>query len=213
MPVSTGEAARMTSLFAWPRTARMAASLGVPVDNLLSPYQTHSADVAIITEPWAPPQRPRADALVTTRPDIAIAVTTADCGPILLADASACVVGAAHAGWRGAANGVVEATIVAMEQCGATRERIVAAMGPMIRQSSYEVGPEFVCAFESQDAGNERFFAPASRAGHALFDLASYIATRLAAAGNPPRRGPRSVHLFQPRSVLQLPALHPPRGA
>ncbi len=163
--------------------ARMAASLGVPVDNLLSPYQTHSADVAIITEPWAPPQRPRADALVTTRPDIAIAVTTADCGPILLADASACVVGAAHAGWRGAANGVVEATIVAMEQCGATRERIVAAMGPMIRQSSYEVGPEFVCAFESQDAGNERFFAPASRAGHALFDLASYIATRLAAAG------------------------------
>jgi polyphenol oxidase len=163
--------------------ARMAASLCVPADNLLTAYQTHSADVVVIEEPWAPPQRPRADALVTTRRDIAIGVTTADCGPILLADETAGVVGAAHAGWRGAANGVVEATIVAMERCGAIRERIVAALGPMIRQSSYEVGPEFVCAFESQDAGNERFFAPASRAGHALFDLAGYIAMRLAAAG------------------------------
>jgi YfiH family protein len=163
--------------------ARMAASLGVRPDHLLTAYQTHSADVAIIDGPWAPQQRPRADALVTKRPGLAIAVTTADCGPVLLADERACVVGAAHAGWRGAASGVLEGTIAAMEDCGADRERIVAALGPMIRQSSYEVGPEFVAAFRTLDAANERFFAPAARAGHALFDLANYIATRLANAG------------------------------
>jgi YfiH family protein len=164
--------------------ARMAASLGVRPDHLLTAYQIHSPDAVIIDGPWAPQQqRPRADALVTKRPGLAIAVSTADCGPVLLADEAAGVVGAAHAGWRGAANGVLEATIAAMEDCGADRERIVAALGPMIRQSSYEVGPEFVAAFQAQDAANERFFAPASRAGHALFDLANYIAIRLAAAG------------------------------
>jgi YfiH family protein len=163
--------------------ARMAASLGVRPDHLVTAYQIHSPDVVTLDGPWAPQQRPRADALVTKRPGLAIAVTTADCGPVLLADGRACVVGAAHAGWRGAANGVLEATIAAMEDCGADRERIVAALGPMIRQSSYEVGPEFVAAFQAQDTANDRFFAPASRAGHALFDLAGYIATRLAAAG------------------------------
>jgi YfiH family protein len=163
--------------------ARMAASLGVRPDHLLTAYQIHSPDVVIIDRPWAAHQRPRADALVTKRPGVAIAVTTADCGPVLLADETAGVIAATHAGWRGAANGVLEATIAAMENCGADRERIVAALGPMIRQSSYEVGPEFVTAFQAQDAANERFFAPASRAGHALFDLARYILTRLAAAG------------------------------
>jgi YfiH family protein len=163
--------------------ARMAASLGVRPDHLLTAYQIHSPDVVIIDGPWAPHRRPRADALVTKRPGLAIAVTTADCGPVLLADETACVVGTAHAGWRGAANGVLEAAIAAMEDCGAARERIVAAIGPMIRQPSYEVGPEFVAAFQAQDAANERFFTPASCAGHALFDLTSYIATRLAAAG------------------------------
>src|SRR5713226_2460757 len=137
--------------------ARMAASLGVRPDQLLTAYQIHSPDVVIIDRPWAAHQRPRADALVTKRPGLAIAVTTADCGPVLLADETAGVVGAAHAGWRGAANGVLEATIAAMEECGADRERIVAALGPMIRQSSYEVGPEFVAAFQGQDAENERF--------------------------------------------------------
>jgi YfiH family protein len=163
--------------------ARMAAALGVRPGHLLTAYQTHSRDVAVVDGLWTPQQRPRADALVTKRPGLAIAVTTADCGPVLLADERACVVGAAHAGWRGAADGVLEATIAAMEDCGADRERIVAALGPMIRQSSYEVGPEFIAAFRTQDATNERFFAPASRAGHALFDLADYIAMRLAAAG------------------------------
>jgi YfiH family protein len=163
--------------------ARMAAALGVRPGHLLTAYQTHSVDVTIVDDAWTLHQRPRADALVTRRPGLAIAVTTADCGPVLLADERACVVGAAHAGWRGAAHGVLEATIAAMEDCGADRERIVAALGPMIRQSSYEVGPEFVAAFRTRDVTNERFFAPTSRAGHALFDLADYIAMRLAAAG------------------------------
>jgi polyphenol oxidase len=163
--------------------ARMAAALGVSPEHLVTAYQIHSPHVAVIDGPWAPPQRPRADALVTKRPGLAIAVTTADCGPVLLADERACVIAAAHAGWRGAANGVLEATIAAMEDCGADRSCIVAVLGPMIRQSSYEVGPEFVADFRARDGGNARFFAPASRAGHALFDLASYIATRLASAG------------------------------
>jgi YfiH family protein len=163
--------------------ARMAASLGVASEHLVTAYQIHSPDVAIIDGPWAPRQRPRADALVTKRPGLAIAVTTADCGPVLLADERAGVVAAAHAGWRGAVAGVIEATIAAMEDCGADRRRIVVALGPMIRQSSYEVGPEFVAAFQARDGTNDRFFAPASRAGHALFDLAGYIGARLAAAG------------------------------
>jgi YfiH family protein len=163
--------------------ARMAGSLGVLPENLVTAYQIHSSDVAIIDRPWADRQRPRVDALITKRPGVAVAVTTADCGPVLLADARAGVVAAAHAGWRGAAKGVIEATIAAMERCGAERRRILAALGPMIRQSSYEVGPEFVAAFKIQDEANERFFAPASRADHRLFDLAGYIAARLAAAG------------------------------
>ena len=161
--------------------ARMAAALGV--DRLLTAYQIHSPDVVTIERPWDPQERPRADGLVTRTPEIAIGVTTADCGPVLLADAAAGVIGAAHAGWRGAATGVLEATIAAMERCGADRARMVAALGPMIRQSNYEVGPEFVARFRSEDAANERFFQPASRPGHALFDLPGYIAARLAAAG------------------------------
>jgi purine-nucleoside/S-methyl-5'-thioadenosine phosphorylase / adenosine deaminase len=163
--------------------ARMAAALGVRSEHLVTAYQVHSPRAVIVEEPWALDQRPRADALVTCRPGMAIAVTTADCGPILLADAGARVVAAAHAGWRGAAGGILEATILAMEECGARRQSIVAALGPMIRQPSYEVGPEFISALQAQDAGNARFFAPATRAGHALFDLAGYIAARLAAAG------------------------------
>ncbi len=161
--------------------ARMAAALGV--DRLLTAYQIHSPDVVTIERPWDPPERPRADGLVTRTPEIAIGVTTADCGPVLLADAAAGVIGAAHAGWRGAASGVLEATIAAMERCGADRARMVAALGPMIRQPNYEVGPEFVARFRAEDAANEQFFEPAARPGHALFDLPGYIAARLTAAG------------------------------
>jgi len=121
--------------------ARMAAALGVAPDRLLTAYQIHSPDVVTIDQPWAPADRPRADAIVTATRGLAIGVSTADCGPVLFADAAAGVIGAAHAGWRGAATGVLEATIAAMERCGAERGHIVAALGPMIRQPNYEVGP------------------------------------------------------------------------
>jgi YfiH family protein len=163
--------------------ARMAAALGVSSDRLLTAYQVHSPDVVTVERPWAPPERPRADAIVTQVPGLAIGVTTADCGPVLFADASAGVIGAAHAGWRGAATGVLEATISAMERCGADRARMVVALGPMIRQANYEVGPEFVARFRAEDPENERFFRPSPVPDHALFDLAGYIAARLAAAG------------------------------
>lgn len=163
--------------------ARMAAALGVRPDHLVTAYQIHSAEVVIVDRPWTLQERPRADALVTTSPGVALAVTTADCGPVLLADAVARIVAAAHAGWRGAAGGVIEATISAMERCGAKRRHIVAALGPTIRQSNYEVGPEFIAALQRQNPANTCFFAPAARPEHALFDLPRYIITRLAAAG------------------------------
>jgi YfiH family protein len=163
--------------------SRMAAALGVAPDRLLTAHQIHSPDVVIIDQPWEPQERPRADAIVTRARGLAIGITTADCGPVLLADAAAGVIGAAHAGWRGAATGVLEATIAAMERCGADRGRMVVALGPMIRQPNYEVGPEFVTRFKADDGANERFFQLSSRPGHALFDLPGYIAARLAAAG------------------------------
>jgi purine-nucleoside/S-methyl-5'-thioadenosine phosphorylase / adenosine deaminase len=162
---------------------RMAAAVGVQPDRLLTCYQIHSPEVVTATESWPATARPRADAIVTRVPGLAIAVSTADCGPVLFADDRARVIGAAHAGWRGAFTGVVEATLDAMEQCGADRANIVAALGPMIRQSNYEVGPEFIARFKGDDDSHEQFFKPAARAGHALFDLAGYIAARLAGAG------------------------------
>ena len=163
--------------------ARMAAALGVQPERLLTPYQIHSPDVIVASEPWSRDNRPRADAVVTDRPGLAIGVSTADCGPLLLADADAGVIGAAHAGWRGALTGVLEAAIAAMEKLGAERERITAALGPTIRQPNYEVGPEFVARFLAADPANARFFAPAERQGHAMFDLPGYIAARLERAG------------------------------
>jgi len=163
--------------------ARMAAALGVAPDRLLTPYQIHSPDVIVANEPWSRDNRPRADAVVTDRPGLAIGVSTADCGPLLLADAEAGVIGAAHAGWRGALTGVLEAAIAAMEKLGAERDRITAALGPTIRQPNYEVGAEFVARFLAADPDNARFFAPAEREGHAMFDLPGYIAARLARAG------------------------------
>lgn len=163
--------------------ARMAAAVGVVPENLLSAIQIHSADVIVAEAPWTPAERPKLDAIVTRRPGLAVCASTADCGPVLFADPEARVVGAAHAGWRGALAGVTDATIAAMERLGAARERIVAAIGPMIRQPNYEVGPEVQAQFVAQDPGHARFFAPAGRDGHALFDLAGYVAARLAAAG------------------------------
>src|SRR5262245_58619461 len=163
--------------------ARMAAALGCQPENLLSAYQIHSPTVVVARAPWGADARPRADGIVTQVPRLAIAISTADCGPILLADAQARVIGAAHAGWRGALGGVIEATIAAMEELGAARTCIRAALGPMIRQSNYEVGPELVASFLEADPQNARFSAPTARPGHALFDLAGYIVGKLGRAG------------------------------
>ena len=163
--------------------ARMAAALGVAPDRLVTAYQVHSPNVVVATEPWSRAEAPRADAVVTRVPALAVGVTTADCGPLLLADREAGVVGAAHAGWKGALAGVAEAAVDAMEQLGASRRRIVVALGPMIRQPNYEVGPDFVARFAAEDPGSEGFFTPAAREGHAMFDLAGYITARLQGAG------------------------------
>jgi polyphenol oxidase len=163
--------------------ARMAAALGVKPHSLLTAYQIHSPQTAIVETAWTPQERPRADAIVTRTPGLAIGVTTADCGPILLADPAAGVIGAAHAGWRGALTGIVEATVAAMEQLGAERSRIHAALGPMIRQRNYEVGADLIARFAAENSDSRRFFAPGPREGHALFDLAGFIGMRLARAG------------------------------
>ncbi len=163
--------------------ARMAASLGVAPPRFLTAYQVHSPNVVVAETPWASEARPRADAIVTRRPELAIGVTTADCGPILLVDPQARVIGAAHAGWRGALSGVAEATIAAMEQLGATRGQIRAALGPMIRQNNYEVGRDLIDRFTDEDPASTPFFVPASRPRHALFDLGGYIAARLRRVG------------------------------
>lgn len=163
--------------------ARMAQALGVAPGRLLTPYQIHSPDVVVVEKPWTQSERPRADAVVTRTPKLAVGVSTADCGPLLLADVEAGVVAAAHAGWRGAFAGVVEATVAAMEELGAQHARIVAALGPTIRQPNYEVGPEFVERFFATDPADARFFTPSAREGHAMFDLTGYIAERARRAG------------------------------
>lgn len=159
--------------------ARMAAALGVAPTHLVSCYQIHSPNVIVATEPWTRENSPRADAIVTRTPGLAVGVGTADCGPVLFADAQAGVVGAAHSGWKGAFTGVLEATIAAMEKLGAQRARINAAIGPLIRQPNYEVGQEFVDRFTAADTANENFFIASTRANHAMFDLPGYIRSRL----------------------------------
>ena len=162
--------------------ARMAAALGLPAARLLVPFQVHSPDVATVSAPWSPEERPRCDGIVTATPALALGVTGADCGMVLFADPTARVIGAAHAGWKGARDGVVEATVAAMAAIGARASRIVAALGPCIAQASYEVGPEFVDAF-AVDPEAERYFGASRNAGRALFDLHGYIGLRAARAG------------------------------
>lgn len=159
---------------------RRATEAVLPGGALVTCYQIHSADCVTVSAPLA--ERPRADALVTNRPGLALGVLTADCAPVLLADAEAGVVGAAHAGWKGAIAGVTDATIAAMEALGARRDRIAAAIGPCIARASYEVDAAFRRRFEEDDPSNERFFADA-RDGHAQFDLEGYVMQRLALAG------------------------------
>src|SRR5665213_621642 len=166
---------------------RMAEQMGVSPQHFLTVHQTHSPDVIVATQPWQEGlqngSRPRADAIVTRTEGLAIGATAADCGPILLVDASARVIGAAHAGWKGALTGILEAAIAAMEKLGAERGRTIAAIGPLIRQPSYEVGGEFVERFIEADAENALFFLPSVRNGHSMFDLAGYIRRRLEVAG------------------------------
>jgi hypothetical protein len=162
---------------------RAARRLGRSGTALVTGYQVHGTDVAYVETPWSPGDQPKVDGLVTDRAGLVLGILTADCAPVLLADDTAGVIGAAHAGWKGAFTGVVEATIAAMERLGAERRRIVAAIGPCIGADSYEVGPEFRDRFVAADATNEAWFRPSAKAGHALFDLASYLEARLAKLG------------------------------
>ncbi|HSV30326.1 MAG TPA: peptidoglycan editing factor PgeF [Candidatus Omnitrophota bacterium] len=162
--------------------ARAMAMLDLPSEALVTVYQVHSPDVAVVEAPWQG-EPPKADAMVTTVPGLALGILTADCAPVLFADRRGGVVGAAHAGWRGAVAGVLDNTIAKMVEMGARKKNIVAAVGPCIGQRSYEVGPEFPAPFLAEDPANADFFAASAKPGHHLFDLPGYISRRLAKLG------------------------------
>jgi len=163
--------------------ARIATALSVEPEKLLTVHQVHSPDVVITDTVWTPETAPQADAMVTATPGIALGILTADCVPVLFADAQARVIGAAHAGWKGALTGVLEATIDAMQSLGAARSNIVAAIGPCISKSAYEVGPEFHARLIAQSSRNATWFEPSTREDHFMFDLPGYAQSRLEAAG------------------------------
>ncbi|HYF09749.1 MAG TPA: peptidoglycan editing factor PgeF [Acetobacteraceae bacterium] len=163
--------------------ARAMDAIGLPPPALSSVHQVHGIAVAVVEAPIPDAARPPADAMVTRRPGLALGIITADCAPVLFADAGAGVVGAAHAGWRGAVAGVLEATIEAMCAIGARRARIAAAIGPCIHQASYEVGPDLRDAVLARDPADARFFAAGAREDRWQFDLPGYCAARLAAGG------------------------------
>jgi YfiH family protein len=161
---------------------RRAVEAVLPGGALVTLHQVHSPDAVAVTGAFPDDARPHADALVTDRPGLALGILTADCAPVLLADSAAGVVGAAHAGWKGALTGVTDNVVAAMESLGADRARITAAVGPCIARASYEVDDAFFRRFAEAEAGNERFFMP-GRPGHHQFDLEAYVGARLAAAG------------------------------
>lgn len=161
---------------------RRAVEAVAPGARLVTVYQVHSPDSVTVAEPWSEDDRPKADALVTDRPGLALGILTADCTPVLLADRDAGVVGAAHAGWKGAFGGVLASTVEAMEALGAQRDRILAAVGPTIGRRSYEVDADFFQRFLAADDDNDLFFSD-GRPGHYQFDLEGYVLARLAAAG------------------------------
>lgn len=163
--------------------AAVAERLGVTPDRLLSAWQVHSPDAVLVSGPWEGEERPRVDAMVTTTPGLALGVLTADCGPVLFADPKAKVIGAAHAGWKGALSGVTARTLALMEEQGAERANVTAVIGPMISRAAYEVGPEFPGRFTDADPENARYFTASPRAGHYMFDLPAYLADRLRAEG------------------------------
>ncbi len=163
--------------------ARVAAWFDLPLERLATVHQVHSPDVVVVDTRSAASERPKADAMVTNVPGIVLGVLSADCGPILFADAEAGVIGAAHAGWKGALHGVLENTIEAMVSLGADRANITAVLGPSIGPKSYEVGPEFVSNFRSVDPSYDVFFSASTRQDHAMFDLPSLTIRRLTDAG------------------------------
>ncbi|WP_380879105.1 laccase domain protein [Sphingomonas sp. DBB INV C78] len=162
---------------------RRAVTAVAPGAALVTLHQVHSPDAVAVTAPFPDDARPHADALVTDRPRLLLGILTADCVPVLFADKAAGVVGAAHAGWKGAIHGVTDATIAAMEKLGAQRERITAAIGPCIARASYEVDEGFFRRFAEAAPENERFFTDGVRAGHHQFDIEAYVTARIAAAG------------------------------
>jgi polyphenol oxidase len=161
---------------------RRAVAAVAPGARLVTVFQVHSPTALYADSPWPDDARPHADALVTDRPGLALAVLTADCTPVLLADREAGVIGAAHAGWKGALGGVIEATVAAMEERGARRDRIAAAIGPVIARKSYEVDEAFCHRFLESEPAHERFFTP-GREGHHQFDLEAFVLARVAEAG------------------------------
>ncbi len=163
--------------------ARAMEMMEQPASALVTVDQRHTAQVVTVRETWAPGAAPVADAMVTDVPGIALGILTADCVPLLFADTEKAVIGAAHAGWKGALGGVLEATVAAMAALGADPARLAVAVGPSISQRSYEVGPEFPRPFLDEDGENEQFFAPARRDGHFMFDLPAYVARKLARQG------------------------------
>jgi YfiH family protein len=163
--------------------ARVAERVSAAADRLVTCYQVHSADAVVVETPWRREAAPRADGMVTTVPGIALGVLTADCAPVLLADAKARVIGACHAGWRGALSGIAESTVAEMQRQGARLERIAAVVGPCIGKLSYEVGPEFPAPFLATEPTDADLFRPAPRSGHFLFDLTGYVLRRLQRLG------------------------------
>jgi YfiH family protein len=163
--------------------ARVAELLGTEASRLITLFQKHSAEAVIADKPWKDGKAPEADAIVTAKPGLAIGVLTADCAPVLFCDADARVIGAAHAGWRGALSGIVEATVKAMKKLGAKPERITAAIGPAISQEAYEVGAEFMQAFMADEPDSGAFFVTDEGTGEPHFDLPAYVADRLTRAG------------------------------
>lgn len=161
---------------------RVAAWFGLSLAKLATVHQVHSPDVVTVDATYDG-VRPEADAMVTATPGLAIGVLAADCGPILFADPENRVIGAAHAGWKGALNGVLENTVEAMLALGAKRKAIVACLGPSISQANYEVGPEFVERFVGVDPSYFKYFAPSERSGHSMFDLKALTVDRLLASG------------------------------
>ncbi|MDA1101104.1 MAG: peptidoglycan editing factor PgeF [Proteobacteria bacterium] len=163
--------------------ARVAQALAVSPEALVTVHQFHGVDVVLAERAWLHNDAPRGDAMVCTSPGIALGILTADCAPVLFADAENGVIGAAHAGWRGALAGILDATVQVMEDKGARRDNIVAVVGPCIAQPSYEVGPEFLATFIAQDPNFSKFFASSSRVDHHNFDLAGFVMARLGGLG------------------------------